>query len=105
MKDLRFGALSGDKIWDCDQATLKMPINAVPYLDPQLRMALEVSAMDGEPPPPRASTSATSRASAPAFCLCRRAGGGVSFVDVFPVLTHTVLAKHSPQAILPFGTP
>ena len=44
VKDLRFGALSGDKIWDCDQATLKMPINAVPYLDPQLRMALEVAA-------------------------------------------------------------
>ena len=44
VKDLRFGALSGDKIWDCDHAALKMPVNAVPYLDPQLRMALEVSA-------------------------------------------------------------
>ena len=41
---LRFGCLSGDRLWDLDAAAWALPRSATAMADPQLRMAAEVAA-------------------------------------------------------------
>ena len=40
--DMRFGALAGDSVWDCDGAAFGFSPVSMAHADPQLRLALEV---------------------------------------------------------------